>query len=852
MKEILTSLVVTFGLPLMMPMLTTVSQDVDKNQAVIEKSVNLASEKSKIEQVPKSEKEYIIQFLPSEEVREMLKEQTEITLFKEKGEEIKKEEIEAFFAEDALLGEIILKNKDDQELTLNEIDGMKIEKSETFKLLFNKKADPSEQPQDRTEESHEKEVFVGDEASPVLTRSIPPLVNSERILPLSTIFADAVGNGPKLIQDGKALQIGSNQQKQKGAIWSKKKINLNKDFKMRSQIYLGVNYTDYKPPADGITFTLHNDNRGTKAIGGHGSGLGVYSSGKDKNIYIKNALSFEFDTYYNDVVGDKMDEDVPSLYKIFGHVGFAIPSNYNYTGGENHYNVAQLEYGVTSHSWYSFDVEWNASRKELSVIFLNNRPLNEEGVFAKDSKLTYKINDIYKTFGSNEVYWGFTGSTGDFYANSAIAMSAIPNSISHTAKLKHESDSDYVEEIDAKQDDIIDIKDTLILDDVYSQFYSGAYIYIDLNDLEYQDGTLLIDDNKVDSKNIDIKGDRMKVTLGELASKMGKTADLKMKVKVKTDKSNETRDYRFIFIDDGIVSDSNDIKINLKEKPMEVTNFSLNSQIKNKSSEDEFSNEIQAYKGQEIIIQDIIKAQDDETKFRKGDRLITQLPHLDMEHLKININGTSLKTDNFSVLEEDKVVITLQDEELLEALNSKKELVLQIETAIKNTVTENQLKYNFDYEAGNYKEKSNDVMIHIKEEILRLKEVPETIDFGRHEISSAHKDFWSETKGDLVVEEFRPENAGKWTLTVKEKKPLTNELSPKHNLLGKMIWNNLYEKEYITQQETIIEKHKHKGDYKVNDTWKQDEKGISIEVPIGNQLKGNYKGELQWQLKNTP
>lgn len=321
-------------------MLTTVSQDVDKNQAVIEKSVNLASEKSKIEQVPKSEKEYIIQFLPSEEVREMLKEQTEITLFKEKGEEIKKEEIEAFFAEDALLGEIILKNKDDQELTLNEIDGMKIEKSETFKLLFNKEADPNEQHQDGTEESHEEEVFVGDDESPVLTRSIPPLKKPDRILPLSTIFAPAVGNGPKLIQDGKALQIGSNEKQRKGAIWSKRKINLNKDFKMRSQIYLGVNYRDYKPPADGITFTLHNDGRGIQAIGGHGSGLGVYSSGKDKNIYIKNALSFEFDTYYNNIVGDKMEEDVPLLYQTFGHVGFAIPSKDNYRGGKNHYNVA--------------------------------------------------------------------------------------------------------------------------------------------------------------------------------------------------------------------------------------------------------------------------------------------------------------------------------------------------------------------------------------------------------------------------------------------------------------------------------------------------------------------------------
>lgn len=865
MKEILASFVVTFGLPLMMPVLVGASPEINEKQTIVETVENSSSEKTNNTLETKSEINYDIRFIPSETAKQKLKEQKEIILTKVKGEEIKKKEIEDFFPK-GMSEEIILKDQYNQLLTLSEIDGMRVDESITFDLLLDSDNNGSEDlkssenqsgdiqiEQSKAEETEKKENPLEIDSNNVfVTRSIPPLKNAERILPLNTIFNNPVGIGPTLIQDGKALQIGANQKKQKGAIWSKKKINLNKDFKMRSQIYFGADYNNNTRPADGITFTLHNDNRGSTAIGGDGSGLGAYTSGKDlRSGYIKNAISFEFDIFDNLTPGDKMDELLPSHVQSFGHVGFTRPTSANHLGGKQHEQLAALYDGVVQSRWYSFDVDWKAKTQELSIIF-DQKLVSEDNKIVEGNKLTYKINNIKNTFGSPYVYWGFTGSTGEHYANSAIAMTAIPNSISHTAKLKHESDTVFVEEIDVKKDEIINIKDTLKVDDTYSKFYPTASIHIDLTGLEYQPGTLYIDNNKVPTDNITEKEGVLTVKLGNLASKMGETANLEMKAKVTTNKTNESKKYRFIFMDDGIISDSNDIQINLKEKPPEITNFSLNSQLKNKSSETGFSDAIEAYKGEEIIIQDIIKAQDDETKFKIGDRIITTLPQLDMNHLKLKINDTLLKTEDYTISGNKTLTITLQDDDLLELLNNNKELILQIETAIENSIMEKQLNYHFDYESKNYKEKSNDVMIHIKEEILRLKEVPETIAFGTHKISSAHKEFWSEVKGDLVVEEFRPENTSRWQLTVKEKLPLTHDLSPNHNLAGKMIWNNQKSKKYITKQELKIEEYKHIGDYKVNATWKSDEKGISVEVPIEKQLKGSYRGELQWQLKNTP
>ncbi|WP_373815627.1 SpaA isopeptide-forming pilin-related protein, partial [Jeotgalibaca porci] len=114
---------------------------------------------------------------------------------------------------------------------------------------------------------------------------------------------------------------------QSGVMWSldNYKVKLNEPFHMVSYIYLGDKGQTNKG-ADGITFTMHNDNKIAKekesgstsntrdgAYGALGNGLGVYGnhfSGADtSNVYVKmkkgvtNGIALEFDTFYNDEKG---------------------------------------------------------------------------------------------------------------------------------------------------------------------------------------------------------------------------------------------------------------------------------------------------------------------------------------------------------------------------------------------------------------------------------------------------------------------------------------------------------------------------------------------------------------------
>ncbi|HFU3817369.1 TPA: SpaH/EbpB family LPXTG-anchored major pilin [Streptococcus suis] len=109
---------------------------------------------------------------------------------------------------------------------------------------------------------------------------------------------------------------------QSGVMWSLDKVKLDEPFHMISYVYLG-NKGQTKGGADGITFTMHNDNKiatekesgstsntGNGAYGALGNGLGVYGnhfSGADNsNVYVQmkkgvtNGIALEFDTFYND------------------------------------------------------------------------------------------------------------------------------------------------------------------------------------------------------------------------------------------------------------------------------------------------------------------------------------------------------------------------------------------------------------------------------------------------------------------------------------------------------------------------------------------------------------------------
>ncbi|HFU4332490.1 TPA: SpaH/EbpB family LPXTG-anchored major pilin [Streptococcus suis] len=150
---------------------------------------------------------------------------------------------------------------------------------------------------------------------------------------------------------------------QAGVMWSKEanKINLAEPFNMISYVYLGVRgqgdkNTDnnQRAGADGITFTIHNDNKtpsasasgnvnntGVNAYGALGNGLGVYGSHFSANTNssnnnmakmtqgVTNGIALEFDTFYNhNNTTQHSDNDLwqfvgneGSWNSNFGHIG---------------------------------------------------------------------------------------------------------------------------------------------------------------------------------------------------------------------------------------------------------------------------------------------------------------------------------------------------------------------------------------------------------------------------------------------------------------------------------------------------------------------------------------------------
>lgn len=98
---------------------------------------------------------------------------------------------------------------------------------------------------------------------------LPPLPVDKKIKEIKSIFSPAVGSGPEYSSDGKILLINPAKKSQLGAIWSKKRLNMKKDFMFKAYLNMGASKAD---GADGITFTIHNDPNGKKAIANSGQG----------------------------------------------------------------------------------------------------------------------------------------------------------------------------------------------------------------------------------------------------------------------------------------------------------------------------------------------------------------------------------------------------------------------------------------------------------------------------------------------------------------------------------------------------------------------------------------------------
>lgn len=249
-----------------------------------------------------------------------------------------------------------------------------------------------------------------------------------RGVPLQGIFAVPSGSNSFIDSSGKIVTITKEQESQVGSIFSTQNnlLNLNQDFSASMFIYLGNRSAS---AGDGMTFVLHNDVQSTKNFSkGVGEQLGVYSKPNAGSYIMTQQLEYsfavEFDTYNNDL---GMDSQVNSN-NAKGHVAHSFPArmeSYYFDPNLKRLYHSSLYYPtdyLSNGKWKPFEVNWNASTKVLSYKF--------------DVAPTINVPiDVSKIFNTTNVYWGFTGSTGGAYAETAVIFNKVPGLVNLSEKL---------------------------------------------------------------------------------------------------------------------------------------------------------------------------------------------------------------------------------------------------------------------------------------------------------------------------------------------------------------------------------------------------------------------------------
>lgn len=174
------------------------------------------------------------------------------------------------------------------------------------------------------------------------------------------------------------VQVTPNLTSQKGCAWYQGTIDFSSSFDHSLQVYCGNN----DGGADGLTFTFHNDPQGTTECGNDGQYLGAGG--------IQNAVVIEIDTWDNGG-SQEIAADHVAVWTSVGGEGAPIAGPVSATSP-----ASNIEDGNT----HNLRITWNAATKTMQVYF--------DGVL----RLTVSNDFVTNVFGSNNVFWGSTGSTG--------------------------------------------------------------------------------------------------------------------------------------------------------------------------------------------------------------------------------------------------------------------------------------------------------------------------------------------------------------------------------------------------------------------------------------------------------
>ena len=248
-----------------------------------------------------------------------------------------------------------------------------------------------------------------------------PLSKSQKSstsISLEDFFADPVGNAPNkitgneiIITDSSVSGFGSGKM-ETGAIHSKEKINLDHSFEFKGSVNIASN-------PDGMALVLHNDPRGTSAIGSSGGGNG-YS-------HMENTIAVEFDSIHN------------GSYE--GTI--SVPNNNSGNPNIESAHIAINPDGTSDFHVNDTMIDINDKNKYMDFIFLWNSKTNTLSVDIASGKyvMSYTVPDVMDKFESNEVYLGIT-------AAAHFVPSLFPTAQPNKFIFKSFKYTDFIPEID--------------------------------------------------------------------------------------------------------------------------------------------------------------------------------------------------------------------------------------------------------------------------------------------------------------------------------------------------------------------------------------------------------------------
>ncbi|WP_430603006.1 hypothetical protein IGJ02_000342 [Enterococcus sp. DIV0724b] len=273
--------------------------------------------------------------------------------------------------------------------------------------------------------ANEKEVVKKTNTAPIADKTSLLRANTGIDNPPEHVFLDGIFQLPAISDStliGNVVQVTDNKINQEGAIWSTSNnlLDLTKDFELEAYLYFG---NKKKDNGDGMTFAMHNDpERLTTKRGIMGEHLGVYGKYDPKTKKhavgaLENSFAVEFDTYYN----EKGMDAYLSYFSYFdrAHIAYAFPGRedsygerYTWQSSLNHQST-QVYNSLANDQWNKFTVFWDSKKQTLTY------------QYGSSPQVAVPI-DPQVIFGTNDVIWGFTGSTGGSTQYSRVVFTKVP------------------------------------------------------------------------------------------------------------------------------------------------------------------------------------------------------------------------------------------------------------------------------------------------------------------------------------------------------------------------------------------------------------------------------------------